>query len=157
MLECPSQFILSVLALPIVLGSPHLPRRMPLVAMLVFAGSVIISFALQPQHGQEVFELLGLVLIPLAVATAVKATGLRVERIMAFGFSLWIVYILTGLVSVLNDSEVVGLSGNRNWASSMYLGLGLVAFALGGLFFLYGGSPIGDELLVSLGLSLIHI
>ncbi len=124
----PSQFILSVLALPIVLGSPHLPRRMPLVAMLVFAGSVIISFALQPQHGQEAFELLGLVLIPLAVATAVKATGLRVERIMAFGFSLWIVYILTGLVSVLNDSEVIGLSGNRNWASSMYLGLGLVAF-----------------------------
>jgi|GEM_PF-1959620 len=124
----PSQFILSVLALPIVLGSPHLPRRMPLVAMLVFAGSVIISFALQPQHGQEAVELLGQVLIPLAVATAVKATGLRVERIMAFGFSLWIVYILTGLVSILNDSDVVGLSGNRNWASSMYLGLGLVAF-----------------------------
>ncbi|HCN06308.1 MAG TPA: hypothetical protein DIT01_00125, partial [Lentisphaeria bacterium] len=73
----PSQFILSVLALPIVLGSPHLPRRMPLVAMLVFAGSVIISFALQPQHGQEAVELLGQVLIPLAVATAVKATGLR--------------------------------------------------------------------------------
>jgi tetratricopeptide (TPR) repeat protein/O-antigen ligase len=124
----PSQFILSVLALPIVLGSPHLPRRMPLVAMLVFAGSVIISFALQPQHGQEAVELLGQILIPLAVATAVKATGLRVERIMAFGFSLWIVYILTGLVAVLNDSEVIGLSGNRNWASSMYLGLGLVAF-----------------------------
>lgn len=124
----PSQFILSVLALPIVIGSPHLPRRMPLIAMLVFSGSVIISFALHPQHGQEAVELLGQVLIPLAVATAVKATGLRVERIMAFGFSLWIVYILTGLASVLNDSEVIGLSGNRNWASSMYLGLGLVAF-----------------------------
>ncbi|MDP7395611.1 MAG: O-antigen ligase family protein [Lentisphaeria bacterium] len=124
----PSQFILSVLALPIVFGSPHLPRRMPLVAMLGFAGSVIISFVLQPQHGQQAVELLGQVLIPLAVATAVKATGLRVERITAYGFSLWFVYILTGLVSVLNGSEIVGLSGNRNWAGSMYLGLGLVAF-----------------------------
>ena len=93
------------------------------------------------------------------IGMAMKAIGLDAWWIVATALSVITLLLMVQAASTAGLSRLLieyqddaaSFSALYVTALTAFLGMGLVAFALGGLFFLYGGSPIGDELLVSLG------
>ncbi|MFT6599992.1 MAG: O-antigen/teichoic acid export membrane protein [Alloalcanivorax sp.] len=93
------------------------------------------------------------------IGMAMKAIGLDAWWIVATALSVITLLLMVQAASTAGLSRL--LIEYQNQPSSFgalyvtaltaFLCMGLVAFALGGLFFLYSSSPIGDELLVSLG------
>lgn len=139
-LPVPALFLLTILAIPVIIASPRLPRRWLLVSIALFILSVVYASLRFPGHPMKAVEILGQVLVPLAVATTVGSLKLDANRLKAWGAWLWVVYVLCGLYSVATNTEVIGLSGNRNWAGSMYLATGIAAF-----FYLRKGEIFGSR------------
>ena len=93
------------------------------------------------------------------IGMAMKAIGLDAWWIVATALSVITLLLMVQAASTAGLSRLLieyqddaaSFSALYVTALTAFLGLGLVAFALGGLFFLYSTTPIRDELLVSLG------
>ncbi len=148
-ISLPSLFILTLMTIPVILGTPVVPGIVFGIGMAVFGISVLFNMGYYRSHLVESVELLGYIAIPLAVAIVRKTDGrLTFERVANIGFVLWAVQIFLGYMSLgypqllitkifgclirffgepvsldglVFYSDVVGLSGNRNWAASVIL------------------------------------
>ena len=68
--------------------------------------------------------MLGYLSVPLAISMVSQQTQyITLKRVCRFGFYFWLIQVLFGLWSLTIGEEVIGFTGNRNWAASLLLAL----------------------------------
>lgn len=123
----PATLLLTLLALPVILGAGWRPAGIWFVLSLIYLSSVTVAWATGGQ-AQAAVELAGYLLIPWAIAVIHHDTDLltwqRAGQVMTL---LWASQVISGVTALALGREPIGFSGNRNWLAIVLLTSGIWA------------------------------
>ena len=111
-MRLPALVVLTFLSVPILLtGLEHVQRRWR-ICLTVLAVAVIINLLRQPADWQRTIGFIGYLSVPLAMALYSRQAAFRWSRTVVVLAGLWLLLMIYGFDA---RTEVVGITGNRNW------------------------------------------
>ena len=122
-ISIPSTFILTLFAIPIILHSDYFPTRRLRSVLLIYLTTLVFNVIWFKELNQGTIQCLSYVIIPWIAAVLVKQKVFSIKHLVIVGSLLWCYHIFPGFRAFSLNEEIVGLSGNRNWTSSLLLAL----------------------------------
>ena len=123
-ISVPSLFVLTLFSLPVVFSASCRPRWLLTTCMGIYFFSLILNYLRFRSYGVETIQLLGYLIVPLAISMVYKQTDyITLKGVGKYSFYFWLFQTIYGFWSLGINDEVVGLAGNRNWMASLLLAL----------------------------------
>ncbi|MFM1547857.1 MAG: O-antigen ligase family protein [Lentisphaeria bacterium] len=111
-MRLPALVVLTFLSVPILLTGLEQVQKRWRICLTILAVAVIINLLRQPADWQRTIGFIGYLSVPLAMALYTRQATFRWSRTVVVLAGLWLLLMIYGFDA---RSEVIGITGNRNW------------------------------------------